>query len=83
MAKKKQLEKATFPTSTYEVFCDFFNTKLKAQFHDADGEQKLKIKLGAVEEEDDFYSLSLYREDVEALGNFLMTVSKHVQSREV
>ena len=77
------MEKSKVPTSSYEVLCDYFDTSLNAQFHITDeGEQKLIIFLGDVEDEEPA-QISLYREDVEILANVLKAMAQGVERRNI
>ncbi len=65
------MEKAKHPTSKCEVFCDYYDTKLTAEFHTTDeGETKVKISIGEAND-DENYSISLYCEDVKILAKLL------------
>ncbi len=66
------MEKAKHPTSKYKVFCDYYDTKLTAEFHTTDeGETKVKISMGEVDYKETSISLSLYAEDVRILSKVL------------
>lgn len=69
------MKKSTVPTSTYQLFCDTFDTKLEAKMHEVDGKKKLLISIGSVEDSEERKSISIYAEEVNLLSQFLKEIS--------
>lgn len=74
------MEKAQYPTSTYQVACDHFDTFATAKIHQTDDGLKLKLTLEN-ESGDEPLSISLFREDVEAMISFLTSLKNNIKTR--
>lgn len=75
------MKKAKHPTSKYEVACDHFDTFATAEIHQTDDGLKMKLSLRSEDPEKDPLSISLFREDVEIMTNFMRSTLDKVVKR--
>lgn len=67
-------------TSEYEVACDVFDTKLNVSMHTTkEGQKKLLIKMS--DKEGNKISLSLWRQDVQLLSQFIQQMSYNIEEK--
>lgn len=75
------MKKALVPTSQYALFCDTFNTKLEVKIVQVDGVNKLQLSITS-ENNTNIQSVSIFKEEVKLLGNFLNTIEDFIRSRK-
>lgn len=78
----KKIEKIL--TSKYEVYCDTFDTKLKAEMHtvkpDGESTEYAKVLL-TIQDKENKIQLSLWREDAQMFSDFMTYLSSKLDPK--